>query len=146
MATIAGGLSSALGVVFVMIAAAYARREIIENREAAALDAFLAYMKTILDNHQFDEPDFDEISQDSDLYTKYRRYVGYAFTACERVLLYGRGQDYWANTVLHHVRRHRRYISTPLFDGYLDHYSPEMRKILVDVRAETRREIAAAAA
>lgn len=136
IANIIGGLSAFAAVVVGTIAALVARRQLIANREAAALDAFLDYMKTVIDHHKFDEPDFAVISADKDLYIRYRRFVGYALTACERVLLYGGGQAYWEQTVKSHVRRHREYIKTELFEKYLDHFSPEIRRILVEIRSE----------
>jgi hypothetical protein len=136
LANILGGFSALAALIIGTIAAFVARDQIVANREAAALDAFLAYMRTVIDHCEFDEPDFAKLTQDEGTYTRYRRFVGYALTACERVLLYSRGQYYWRKTVRSHIRRHREYIKTDLFEGYIDHFSPEIQKLLIEARAE----------
>lgn len=134
IANIAGGLSTLIALVLATIGAKIAYSQIVENREAAALDAFLEYMKTILDNSHFDQPDFQSISQDKSDYIKYKRFVAYALTACERIFLYSKGQRYWLNTVQSHVNRHCDYILTDDFSHYIPHYSPEMCAIFNEFR------------
>lgn len=136
LANVLGGFSAFIALVLGVVAAVMARAQIIAAREASALDAFLDYMKAIIEHHAFDEPDMTAIENDASLYTQYRRFVGYALTACERVLLYSRGQSYWVETVKSHVRRHKQYVCSELFSRYLNHYAPAMRKILEEVRAE----------
>lgn len=136
-ASILGGVATFVAVILAIIGSLIAWGQLLESREAAALDAFLEYMKTLaLECCDFDEPDLRALQKNGPEYLRYRRFVGYALTACERVLLYSRGQKYWRETVKSHVRRHKDYIRTELFAGYINHYAPAMQKIILEVRTE----------
>jgi hypothetical protein len=138
VAQVIGDTSTAIAVVVALFTIRFAYVQIRLNNSLAAHDSYSELLKTMIEYPQFANPNYVEICMNDLSYQRYKRYVGYLFTVCERVLRAEPRTEYWQATVKHFLRQHSTHLrSTDFNQNHFEHFSPEMQTAMLTVLEST---------
>jgi hypothetical protein len=134
LAQIIGDLATAAAAVIAICAAAFALWQVRLSHRLAAHDAYSDLLKTMLEYPEFARPNYLQICTDEIAYQKYKRYVGYLFTVCERMLIAEPRTSYWLTTVRYFLKCHIEHLRSEDFrENHLYHFCPRMRNIMIEI-------------
>ncbi|QGZ96620.1 hypothetical protein [Terricaulis silvestris] len=131
LAQIVGGVATAVGVILAVVTAFFALAQLRISNEIAAQDAYAGLLRNMVDFPEFSPPAYEVVRSDPTSYARYKRYVAYVFTVCERVLLSAGRGAYWRETVAYYVCQHVDHVRSVDFrNNHYSHYSLAMRRVL----------------
>jgi hypothetical protein len=126
-----GGFATAFGVIFGLAAVWHGLVQIKTTTRLAAHDVYCNFVGWAIQHPEYFPPNYNDISRDPIAYAKYKRFIAYLLTVCERLVLAEQDHRYWLGTVAFYIEQNVDHLGSEDFTvNHLPHYSPPLQKLI----------------
>jgi hypothetical protein len=126
-----GGFATSLGVLLALATLWHGLRQLKAGARLAAHDVYCNFVGVMMNYPEYFPPNYAKITHDPLVFARYKRFIAYLLTVCERMLLTEQETKYWVKTVEFYIQQNLEHLASEDFrTNHLPHYSLEMQRII----------------